>query len=66
MKLFEFIPNTTGLNAFYVASETIEMAVDSLKTLKEEYSCPEDYFENKERYTIITHDPNEPTWLPCD
>ena len=63
MKLYEFTPNETGFNSFYVMSESVEEAIESLKTLTEQYSSPEQYFDYKHKYKIKEHNINKPTWV---
>jgi len=63
MKLYEFTPNETGFNSFYVMSESVEKAIESLKTLTGEYSSPEHYFDYKHKYEIKEFNVNEPTWV---
>lgn len=63
MKLYEFTPDEIGFNSFFVISESIEEAIESLKKLKEEYSSPEQFFDNKHKYKIKEFNANEPTWV---
>lgn len=60
MKLFEFTPNETGYDSFYVMSETEDEALKSLCKL-EDFDMT---FWNKykHKYRIKTFDVNEPTW----
>lgn len=63
MKLYEFTPNETGFNSFYVVSTSKDEAIESLKTLSEEYSDPEHFFNDREKYTIKEYGVNKPTWV---
>ena len=60
------MPNETGFNSFYVMSESIEEAINSLNSLTEQYSCPEHYFKYKHEYKIEEFNVNEPVWQICD
>jgi hypothetical protein len=58
MKLFEFVPNETGYDSFFVMSETVENAIESLKKLPDGGA----YMKFKEKYTINEYGEDEPTY----
>lgn len=60
MKLFEFTPNETGYDSFYIMSETEEEALKNLCKLKQ---FNMDFWNKyKHKYIITTYKVNESTW----
>lgn len=60
LKLFEFEPNSTGFDTFYIMSDTLENAIENLCKL--ENFTKEFYSKYQYMYTIKEYGVNEPTW----
>jgi hypothetical protein len=63
MKLFSFEPNETGFNSYYVMSDSVDNAIESIRRLTEKYSEPEIFFKNRHKYIIRELDINEVAWM---
>ena len=60
IQLFEFAPDTTGLNSYFVMSTSVDEALKALCKLE---NFDMEYWEIwQHRYTIHVWGLNEPTW----
>jgi hypothetical protein len=60
MNLFEFTPNETGYDSFFVMSDTLENALTALCKL--ENFDMSFWAKYKHKYTVNIYGANDPTW----
>jgi hypothetical protein len=60
MTLFEFVPDETGYDHYFVMSRVKE---DAIKAVSKLHDLNMRWWNaNKHKYTIREHGPNEPAW----